>query len=120
MKRSEKYVEMAGTVPYSREDLILLKDMVYGAWDTMIDEWDFFTLYDAINSEIDGTGTYTDSTPDDWGTGNYKKLNLMQFMLVYFRRVFLFLRCVPPERVPLYVADGQLKVFCEWRLRTGN
>ena len=46
-------------------------------------------------------------------------LSIGQYLLLYYRRIFLFLYCIEKERVPLYM-NTDLGVFVMWRMKIGK
>jgi len=117
MKRSEKLIELSKSVPYSKEELKLLSNMVYDVSinDSILND-DFYEIYNCINDNISGKGYAIDRDSDSEEYSPDKPLNILQFLLVYFKKISLFLTCVSLENVPLYINDSQLKAFVQWRL----
>jgi len=46
-----------------------------------------------------------------------KNLNFFQYLLTFNRKVFLFMACVPLNKVPLYFETPVIKVFAQWRMQ---
>jgi len=118
MKRSEKFIELSKSVPYSKEELKLLrnildKDMIKEGG--MIDH-DLFDLYDMVEEILSYGGYHIDRESDSEEHSHFKKLNFLQFLLVYFQKIFLFLTCIPVKETPLYIINNQFKSFVQWRL----
>jgi hypothetical protein len=122
----KKYLNIAYNITFTEKELEVLKNIM----DTVIisdysGEEDFdmcFSIGGAIHEcstqgycyetynvdETDGDGMISDtrSVP----------LTFMQYLLVNFKRVFLFIALVPLSRVPLYLNDPVLSLFARWRL----
>lgn len=106
--RMQRYIDKAREVPYTLEELEILHGMLNGD-PNHEDLWmDMFTLKNGL---MDVSREYEDGVPR-------QQLNLMQFLLVYHRRIFLFLMCVNLDQVLKYMDD--LKPFVEWRIRIGK
>jgi hypothetical protein len=122
MKRSEKFIKQSISVPFSTEDLRLLYKIVD---NEMMDERgilndDLFIIQDSLENEINGVGTGVDRESDSEEHAHYKELNFLQYLLVYFKKIYLFLMCVPDDKVPLYINNNQLRAFVLWRLQRMN
>jgi len=102
-KRMRNLVERARFEPYTREEIDLLQDMVNG-WDVSF----WYELFDF---------TGRDRKLDLSLGSEDQKVNFMTYLLIYHRRIFLFLECVPKMDVPKYLADKRLSRFAEWRMR---
>jgi hypothetical protein len=116
----KRLVEKARVIPYTKTDLKLLAEIVTGYWyENKID----FRLYDAITDCIRDNGFWIDRPIENWPDetwSDYKYLNILQYLLVYRRKIFMFLTCVDNKRVPIYIEQSSLKPFVEWRLRIGK
>lgn len=73
-------------------------------------------ISDALKQHIK-CGKIEDSLLDDDNDEKYIYINFMQFLLLYHRRVYLFLRLVPLSNVALYMTDPFLSYLVEWRLK---
>lgn len=113
MKRIDKMLSLSKSVPYTNEELRVLKDLID---NNIMDENgitndNFLELYCCL-IEIISNGSYYIDRP----SGTFKRLNFLEYLLVYFRKVYLFLTCVSVKNVPLYINDAQLSPFVQWRL----
>jgi hypothetical protein len=125
-RRAKKLIGLAQIVPYTTEELIILRGIIESEWERKLGfenlgyQFDHSTFLDGINDYIEHGGYEI-----DWGEPVYwlgyevtgqRKLNLMQFILVYFPKVFIFLTVVNKKDVPLFLCRGYLKMFAQWRL----
>lgn len=118
MKRSEKVINLSKSVPYSKEELTLLYKIVDNKITTpegLFDE-DFSEIALCISDTLSNGGYPIDRESDSEENAHFERLNMMQFLLVYFKRICLFLILVPFRNVPLYINDSQLGAFARWRL----
>lgn len=118
MKRTEKLIELSKSVPYSKEELRLLRDILDRDMikEGGMTDHDLYDLWDMIEEILSYGGYHIDRESDSEEYSHYKKLNFLQFLLVYFQKIFLFLICIPVDQVPLYINNNQLKTFVYWRL----
>jgi hypothetical protein len=120
-KRLQKFVDIARIVPYNNEELQQLLPLLRAAdFDEAERTWTVQEFksdidYGLIQSTIEDFIKYK-CYATDWGA---RGLNLMEFFLLYFRRVFIFLTRVDKKDVPIYIGTHKhyLKPFVEWRLR---
>lgn len=116
---TKKFIELARFCFYSKEEIKVLSnilDKYNTGWDNTDglgrDIW-YFCSYDGL----------MDVSEEDiqvmWDQ-TIQNINFLQYLLVYHHRVFLFLTCVPLEKVPLYIASKGLEHFAEWRLKIGK
>jgi len=122
MKRSEKFLDKAKSVPYTNEELKLLQDLISGycdpGEDLPFDLWN--GLMFAIEEYIRYGGISVNMSSDTilgYESDNCKHLNFMQYLLVYYRKIFLFLTCVDMNHVALYLKKNPFNIFCEWRYK---
>ena len=114
--RLNKYKSMASVVPYTLDELKSLHDLTM--YSEELDTLNNMSLDTALHEYIHygkidlslGGGAWLEVTLEDM------HVNFMQFLLVYYRKVFLFLMCVPIERISLYINHQGLRVFARWRL----
>ncbi len=115
--RIQKLVSLSNMAPYTNEELKLLYDLIKGKIDnTYPFDNNLFDVSESLKDEIKGEGTLIDWNSDSEDSPSFKKITFLQFLLIYFRKIFLFLICVPIKRVPLYVGHKQLNDFAHWRL----
>jgi hypothetical protein len=130
----KRLVEKAQIVPYTKEELKLLLHIIDGAYfevqtkaftQNKEDLFDYSGLISALEDELAGKKYYI----DDFSTWAHRKgetfqdytgLNFMQFLLVYYRKIFLFLTCVDKKKTLIYLHRGPLNMFVEWRLKIGK
>lgn len=118
MKRYEKAIELSKSVPYSKEELKILHGLLNYKLihlNQFYDD-DLSEIISCIDGTLSGKGYSIDREQDSEELAHFKELNFLQFLLVYFKRIFFFLMYVSSEKVPLYINDHQLGVFAEWRL----
>ncbi|RLG10762.1 hypothetical protein DRN73_06995 [Candidatus Pacearchaeota archaeon] len=118
MRRIEKMISLAKSVPYTNDELRILLNLIN---DKLIDmngliNETYLNIVSLIEDQIENRGTYIDRGSSDSNDYRFKKLNFLQYLLVYFKRIFIFLVYIPLENVPLYINDNQLNPFCHWRL----
>ena len=130
MKLMQRLIDKASHVPYTGDELRGLIEVIRRYWHE--DEmdynnpsgFDFLDLIEAINDHLKGRPIDINWGESTWVFGyeinTYKGLNLMQFLLVYYRKIFLLMACVPKEKLPLYLNKKPLKMVAEWRLKTGT
>lgn len=116
-KRKQALVEMAKTVPYSAEELKLLHSLVrssctYDLISPPKEEEVYQGVEDALRWNQNDGGI--------WVLDHNNKLNLMQYILVEFPKVFIFLTMVPLNQVSLYLWKPGIAPFAEWRTRIGK
>lgn len=115
--RIQKLISLSKTAPYTEEELKFLYDLIKGSVDnTYPFNNNLFDVSESLKGEIKGEGTLIDWNSDSEDNVSFKTLNFLQFLLIYFRKIFLFLICVPFERVPLYIGHKELNDFAHWRL----
>lgn len=110
-ERKQYLVERAKTVPYSVEELKLLQNLIRSSctFDVIAppkEEEVYTGVLDALRWNADDAGI--------WVRGK-RKINLMQYILVEFPKVFIFLTMVPLTRVSLYLWKPGIAPFAEWR-----
>jgi hypothetical protein len=126
VRHYEKLVKKAEFMFYTKDELKLLEEMIDGHCDPSEenvpnDVWSGVTIaiYEYLN--YGGISVNMDS---DWFLGYErdisKKLNFSQFLLVYYRKIFLFLSYVSLDQVALYLNKKPLTVFCLWRYKIGR
>lgn len=121
-KREQKYLEIAKTVPYTDEELKILKNLLSGylfdergfinerMWDiegAVSDQIENGYTIDTINDRPENELTYYDED---------REINLMQFLFINFRKIFLFL-LLPLDEIPRYLGLKILEPFLEWRFK---
>ena len=115
--RIKKLISLSKTAPYTEKELKLLLNLIKGKMDnTYPFDNNLFDVSVSLKGEIQGEGTLIDWDSDSEDKVSFKTLNFLQFLLIYFRKIFLFLICVPIERVPLYIGHKELEDFAHWRL----
>jgi hypothetical protein len=115
-QRLTRCMEIAKTVPYTKEEFSILQQIIDGLFYAEGGSEYYAELSRDIYT-ISQDGSITETVPgSDDDMGGYGSLNLMQYLLVNYRRVFLFLTRVPSENVLLYVNDPILDPFVRWRL----
>ncbi len=115
--RLKKYISLSRSYPYTEEELKLLYSLINGKLNNDHPSElynNFLEIMFSLEDEIKGEGILTDLSDDDVGL---YFLNFLQYLLIYFKRVFLFLICVPVKKVPMYIGDEQLDIFVQWRLQ---
>lgn len=121
--RKIKFLKIAEMVPYTKKELSMLKSMLDDAWINLNyndPDYSFLqNLYEdvsfALSINCKGEKYFIDrpDVEDDPMGG----LNFMQYLLIYFLKVFIFLTCVKPESVPLYLNKKGFRIFVTWRLK---
>lgn len=123
--RTKKYMEISDSIEFSKEEMLVLGNLLDIEWSSSISKMDFdtsFFIAEAIHECVkDGycSDTYNvNETDGDGMTSNTRSvpLTFMQYLLVNFKRVFFFIVLVPISRVPLYINDPTLALFARWRL----
>jgi hypothetical protein len=111
-KRAKKLIEKTRVIPYTCGELQELVKILKGYWESdSIDSDLYFNIEECAES-----GFHIDRPQGD-GSSDYKELNMLQYLMVYHSKIFLFLTCVGQEHVPLYLNRDPLKPFAEWRLQ---
>jgi hypothetical protein len=124
--RAQKYLIMANSVSFTREEYELLKGSLDTCWlEPTTEEKSFdmaFSMSQALHDYIE-TGhcyeTYNQDETDNKGVvcaTNSVPLTFTQYLLVNFRRIFFFLALVPLDQVGRYINDPSLELFVRWRL----
>jgi hypothetical protein len=133
MSIRKKLIGLSRVVPYTQEELKSLQKILLDAnvqseinraqnGDPNLSIGsDWTDVRDAIEEYLRDGSIYT-----DWGesynwqgieTNDSKELNLMQYLLVYYPKVFILLVCVDKKNVPLYLTRGiYYRAYAEWRL----
>jgi len=115
--RIQKLISLSKAAPYTKEELKFLYGLIN---DRINNTYPFnnnlFDVSESLKGEIKGEGTLIDWNSDSEDSVSFKTLNFLQFLLIYFRKIFLFLVCVPIDRVPLYIEHKELNDFAHWRL----
>jgi hypothetical protein len=123
--RLKKFIQKASMVPYTNEELQKLHDLVEGddasTWIERIqnnkrEAYDYGSFETVLHDQMKYGGFDIDRPVPGETYSDSKQLNFLQYLLVYHRREFLFLVCVPNRNVPLYIGDDLLRVFVQWRL----
>lgn len=115
--RIQKLVKLAKSAPYTKKELKLLYNLIKSKMDTSYTlDTNLFDISESLKGEMKGKGTLIDWNSDSEEYASFKNLNFLQFLLVYFKKIFIFLVCVPLERVPIYIGHNQLNDFATWRL----
>jgi len=111
--RLKRFISIASFVPYTEFELDMLKRIIS---NYITDSERFDSLYGALSQNnhisIDRESFYTFG----YEMNIFRDLNFLQFLLVYHRKVFIFLTQVPLKQVPLYIYKPFIKAFAEWRL----
>lgn len=131
-KRLSKFVEIAHQDRYTKEELEILGKMLLDAGESQENrvyeqfritgqyssdkQFDYYELRDAANSVAKYDGYTMDRDSIDPEFEEYKKLNFLEYTLTYYRKIFLFLVCVPYSNTALYINHPVLKSFVEWRI----
>lgn len=105
-----KFISMASVLPYTKEELKLLLNLLEN--DLVMPFGHYCSISGALYEQI-SYGGFDMDRPDSL---DYKHLNFLQYLLIYHRKVFLFLMCVPNRNIPLYM-NGELGPFVQWRMR---
>jgi hypothetical protein len=118
--RKIKFLKMAETVPYTNKELSMLKGMLDDVWINLNyndPDYSFLqNLYeDVLPINCRGEDYFIDR-PETEDLG-LKGLNFMQYLLIYFPKVFIFLACVKPENAPLYLNKRGFRPIVTWRLK---
>ena len=117
MTRKEQFLSAASS-PYSRADVALLSEMLMDSWGQTPEAlWKDALSFDLARME---DGTIDVSDDDDFEAGTSKKLSFLQFLLLWHRKVFLFLTAVPLDGVTKYLGHKKLDTLAEWRLKIGK
>jgi hypothetical protein len=118
--RMKLLIEKARIVSYSKEEISLLIPILEEYAKNDFIKYNYTDISFEIRSCIK-TGSYAIDRDSYWVFGEedneYKNLNLFQYLLVYHRKVFMFLTCVGREHIPLYLNRDPLIPFAEWRLK---
>jgi hypothetical protein len=124
--RYKKYLVIANSIEFNKEELKLLGDILESKWsnpdfnsplfdvlfsigDALRDCNKYGHCYETYNEdETEGAGVISDtrSVP----------LTFMQYLLINFKKVFFFITFVPLNQVPRYINDPYLAPFAKWRL----
>jgi hypothetical protein len=110
--RETKYLAIAKTDSYTREELKMLEGLLYdhlvSSYENSCD-WDAEEIRFVVQEYLEHGGISIDNTS--------KSFNFLQYLLVYYRKFFLFLTCVPLSNLPLYLNKKTLRIFCLWRMK---
>jgi hypothetical protein len=102
-KRLQFLVKKEVEIRYTLDDLKLLDSMLRGSSTRInISEclWEFFEY-----------GEYDISEEDE-----HRSVSLSIYLLLFYRKAFLFMTCVPFTSVPKYIGTD-MGVYAEWRLK---
>jgi len=138
-RRMKWLIDKARVVTYTRKELELLVTILKGHALNNDFEYNYLDLHGGIEECLEMREKFSplrEKTPpsmysgysidreSEWlfgeETDDYKELNLFQYLLVYHRKVFLFLTCVSRKMVLAYIRKDPLTPFVEWRLKIGK
>jgi hypothetical protein len=125
--RYKRCLAIATTMKFTEDEINLLKNMISEilAQEKYLEfeDWDRYYEIDSALYDLTKAGHCTETFNEDETLGagvtsstEYVPLTFTQFLLVNFRRIFLFIASVPLDRVPLYLNDPRLEPFAKWRL----
>ena len=128
-KRIQRYVARASTCFYTIKEIETLLEIIS---TQVLSDWRTKGVDDSLFNDIDTDlrsfikhGSIVDTLNENYvqsteavdpGDTRYYNLNLLQYFLINYKRIFLFLTLVPLSNVPLYINDILLKPFVRWRL----
>lgn len=122
--RMKRLIDKARVVTYTREELELLVKILHGHALNNDFEYNYLDLDDGIQECLQSPEGYWIDREACWWfgeeTNDYNYLNLFQYLLVYHKKVFLFLTCVDRKMVLAYIRKDPLTPFVEWRLSIGK
>jgi hypothetical protein len=126
----KRLVEKARVVPYTKKELSILIEILKGYWlnynpwlPSGAIEYNYFEIGTDLEYAIEKGGYLIDRVFYPWPgeqSSEYKNMNILQFLLVYHRKVFLFLTCVERNMILIYIGKDPLRPFVEWRLKIGK
>jgi hypothetical protein len=113
--------------PYRPGELADLKERILNAslsdWigskvESLLDDISY-ALYEHLKyGYVYDTVPYEDRDGDR--DERFIEISFMQFLILYHKRVFLFLTQVPLNNVVLYMDDPLLSCFADWRITIGK
>ena len=120
MTRSMALMKEHTCTPYTEKDLAVLAGILMGV--NNFNDPVFKPLSDIEDAlrEHQKNGFVEDTLhieEEENFTEKYVRISFMQFLILYHKKVFLFLTRVPLNDVVLYYGDPLLSYFADWRIK---
>jgi len=100
-------INLAASITYSPKELAQLQELLSGGVHDSL--WMDLFIFKG-GGLMDVSRDYEDGVPR-------QEINFMQYLLLYHRKLFLFLAVLPLQDVLKYITDENLRPFVEWRLK---
>jgi hypothetical protein len=104
--------------PYSDKELSTLRETLFQEYAlTNFTNSDLFEITTSTDNEIVDTLDASHlENPGPLEDARIYILTFLQYLLINYRKIFVFLTQVPIDKVPLYLNKPTIKAFARWRL----